>query len=108
MREAWPAARRASVRWPIPSPSRVRSVADRRGPSPRRVAGEAADQALGWRLRAGGWSALVGLLGALALPALMVRLARRSKGLVGLAEKLSGDGQALRPGQLMVHGVSLG
>jgi 3-deoxy-D-manno-octulosonic-acid transferase len=86
----------------------VPSVADRPGPTPRHEAGEAADRALSWRLRAGGWSALAVLLGALLVPALVARLARRRKGLVGLAEKLSGDGPALPPGQLMVHGVSLG
>ncbi len=68
----------------------------------------AADTARSWRLRAGAWSALAGLLGALLVPALALRLARRRKGLVGLREKRSGEGPALRPGQLLMHGVSLG
>jgi 3-deoxy-D-manno-octulosonic-acid transferase len=63
---------------------------------------------LGWRLRAGAWCTLLALLGPLALPPLIARLMRRRKGLVGVTEKRSGNGAPITPGQILVHGVSLG
>ncbi len=47
-----------------------------------------------------------------ALPLVVVLIAHRvwirRKGMVGLTEKLTGRGRSLTPGQIMVHGVSLG
>src|SRR5688572_4360435 len=50
------------------------------------------------------------LIIALPLVALFLahRLWIRRKGMVGLREKLTGRGPHLTPGQIMVHGVSLG
>lgn len=44
----------------------------------------------------------------LALVAVAHRLWIRRKGLVGLRDKLTGAGPAVKPGQIMIHGVSLG
>jgi len=67
-----------------------------------------APSAATWRLLA----AVTAALYLLALPAAALWLAHRvwvrRKALVGLGEKLCGDGAAVPPGQVLVHGVSLG
>ncbi len=56
--------------------------------------------------------AFFSLLLVLALPLVALGLAHRvwvrRKGLVGLREKLTGRGSSITPGQILVHGVSLG
>lgn len=66
-------------------------------------------------LAAGAWGhrhAFLCLLACCALPLVALLLAHRlwirRKGLVGMREKLSGRGPACLPGQVLVHGVSLG
>lgn len=61
-----------------------------------------------WRLRAALFSLLYLLAAPLMALALAHRLWVRRKGLVGLREKISGDGPELPTGQIMMHGVSLG
>lgn len=106
------------MRWLTPTPSQVPAVADRNRPARARTRTAAApaaepatgdaDRQLGWRLRAGAWCTLAATVGSLAAPLLAARLLRRGKPLVGLMEKRTGDGPALRAGQIMIHGVSLG
>ncbi len=61
-----------------------------------------------WRLRC----AFIATLYLVATPLVLIGLAHRlwirRKGLVGLREKLTGAGPTLTPGQVLVHGVSLG
>jgi 3-deoxy-D-manno-octulosonic-acid transferase len=61
-----------------------------------------------WRYRSAFFTVLYAALSPLALLSLAHRLWRRRKGLVGWREKISGDGQSITPGQVLVHGVSLG
>ncbi|HYE05615.1 MAG TPA: glycosyltransferase N-terminal domain-containing protein [Planctomycetota bacterium] len=72
------------------------------------VAVDDGSRRLGWRLRC----AFIATLYLIATPLLLIGLAHRlwirRKGLVGLREKLTGAGPALTPGQVLVHGVSLG
>lgn len=87
-----------------PTLPRGRSARDPRGS----LADHHADARLGWRLRAAAWCTVVVLLSPLALPVLALILSRRRKGLVGVREKRSGAGAPVTPGQILVHGVSLG
>ncbi|MBA3708599.1 MAG: hypothetical protein H0W83_07270, partial [Planctomycetes bacterium] len=61
-----------------------------------------------WRWRAARVSALYTVALPFALVAGCARLWRRRSSLVGVREKITGDGPTLARGQILIHGVSLG
>ncbi|MBA2480701.1 MAG: hypothetical protein H0V44_08565 [Planctomycetes bacterium] len=63
---------------------------------------------LRWRWRGARVAALYGVLVPVALAAGIARMWRRRSSLVGLRDKLTGDGARLTPGPILIHGVSLG